>query len=112
MKNYLIRLLLTAIAVWFGSKNLKDISVDNYTTAILVAVALGFLNTFVKPVLKLLSLPVTVLTLGLFLLVINVAIIYIAAYFIQGFKVSGFMGPLLFSIGLSVVGCVLNLFFD
>ncbi len=112
MVNYIIKLAITALAVWFASKNLKGINVDGYSTAIIVALVLGLLNTFVKPILNLLSLPITIMTLGLFLLVINVIIIYIAAYFIPGFTVSGFVPPLLLSIGLSVVGCVLSLFFD
>jgi putative membrane protein len=112
MANYIIKLLLTAAAVWFGATYLTGIKVDNYTTAIIVALVLALLNTFVKPVLTLLSFPITLLTLGLFLLVINVIIIYIADYFIAGFSVSGFIPPLLFSFGLSIVGCILGMIFD
>jgi putative membrane protein len=112
MKNYLIKLLITSCAVWFGASYIQNINVDKYTTAIVVALVLSLLNTFVKPILKLFSLPITILTLGLFLLVINVVIIYIAAFFIEGFSVSGFVPPLLFSIGLSVLGCILDIFFS
>ncbi len=112
MINYIIKLLLTAGAVWFGSTYIQGVSVDNYTTAIIVALVLGLLNTFVKPLLKLFSLPITILTLGLFLLVINVVIIYIAAYFIEGFTVSGFLPPLIFSFCLSIVSSVLGLILD
>ena len=112
MANYIIKLLLTAAAVWFGSNQIKGISVNNYTTALLVALTLGLLNTFVKPILQLLSFPITLLTLGLFLLVINVGIIYLASYFISGFKVEGFLPPLIFSFGLSIVTCLLGWFFD
>ncbi len=112
MINYIIKLLVTAAAVWLGASYIQGVQVDSYTTAIIVALTLGLLNTFVKPILKLFSLPITIMTLGLFLLVINVIIIYIAAYFIGGFSVSGFIPPLIFSFGLSVVGCILSLFFD
>lgn len=112
MVNYILKLLITAAAVWFGATYIQGVSVDNYTTAIIVALVLGLLNTFVKPVLKLLSFPITLITLGLFLLVINVIIIYIAAYFIEGFSANGFIPPLIFSFGLSIVGCVLNMIFD
>ncbi len=111
MANFIIRILLTAAAVWFGASYLQGIRVNNYTTAVIVAVVLGLLNTFVKPILKLLSFPITILTLGLFLLVINVIIIYIAAYFVDGFSVNGFIPPLLFSIGLSVISYILGVFF-
>jgi putative membrane protein len=112
MVNYIFKLIITAAAVWFGASYIQGVSVDGYSTAILVALVLGLLNTFVKPILKLLSLPITIMSLGLFLLVINVIIIYIAAFFISGFSVSGFIPPLLFSFGLSIVGCILSLVFD
>jgi putative membrane protein len=110
--NYIIKLLLTAAAVWFGANYINGVSVDNYTTALFVALALSLLNTFVKPILKIFSFPITLLTLGLFLLVINVAIIYLAAYFVDGFKVSGFLSPLIFSFGLSAVSCILGAVLD
>lgn len=112
MINFIIKLLLTSAVVYFGASYIQGVSVDNYTTAIIVAVVLGLLNTFVKPILKILSFPITLLTLGLFLLVINVVIIYMAAYFITGFAVSGFIPPLIFSFILSIVGCVLGMIFD
>ncbi|MES2797508.1 MAG: phage holin family protein [Bacteroidota bacterium] len=110
--NYIIRLLLTAVAVWLGATYIQGVSVDAYGTAIIVALVLGLLNTFVKPVLKLLSFPITILTLGLFLLVINVVIIYMADYFIEGFAVSGFIAPLIFSFVISIASSILNLIFD
>ena len=112
MTNYIIKLLLTGAAVWFGAEYIQGIKVENYKTALLVALVLSLLNTFVKPILKFFSFPITLLTLGLFLLVINVAIIYLAAYFIDGFSVSGFIPPLIFSIGLSILGCILDLTFS
>ena len=69
---------------------------------------MSVLNTFVKPVLQFLAIPVTILTLGLFYLVINVVIVYIAAYLVQGFTISGFLTPLLFSIMVSVAGSFAN----
>jgi putative membrane protein len=112
MTNYLIKLLLTGAAVWFGAAYIQGVSVQDYKTSILVALVLSLLNTFVKPILKFFSFPITILTLGLFLLVINVAIIYLAAYFIDGFSVSGFIAPLIFSIGLSILGCILDASFS
>ncbi len=112
MINYLIKLLLTAAAVWFGASYIQGISVNNYTTALIVALVLSLLNTFVKPILKILSFPITIITLGLFLLVINVAIIYLASYFIEGFKVNGFLPPLIFSFGLSIISGILGMIFD
>lgn len=112
MINYIFKLLIIAAAVWFGASFITGIRVESYTTALIVAFVLGLLNTFVKPVLKLLSFPITILTLGLFLLVINVFIIYMAAYFIDGFSVSGFVAPLVFSFGISFVTSICGLILD
>jgi putative membrane protein len=106
--NFLIKILITSLAVLFTSKILPGITIDNYTTAILVAIVIALLNTFLKPLLILLTIPVTVLTLGLFLLVINAFIIMITSELIKGFNVDGFWWALLFSIILSIVTSLLE----
>lgn len=108
MKNYIIRLVFIIIAVIIADKILKGFHISSYATAFWVALAMSVLNTFVKPVLQFLAIPVTILTLGLFYLVINVVIVYIAAYLVQGFIISGFLTPLLFSIMVSVAGSFAN----
>jgi len=108
MKNYIIRLVFIIIAVIIADKILKGFHISSYATAFWVALAMSVLNTFVKPVLQFLAIPVTILTLGLFYLVINVVIVYIAAYLVQGFTISGFLTPLLFSIMVSVAGSFAN----
>ena len=82
---------------------MPGVFVNDYTTAIVVAVVLGFLNMLVKPILILFTLPVTIVTFGLFLLVINVIIIYMADSLVGGFSVSGFWSALLFSFFLSLL---------
>ena len=79
------------------------VTVDSVQTALIVALVLAFLNAIVKPIMVLLTLPATVVTLGLFLLVINALIILIADHFIDGFKVYGFWSAVLFSIILTLV---------
>ena len=106
--NLLIRILLTSILVLVITRFFPSIAyVENFTTSIIVAVVLGLLNLFVKPLLILLTFPVTVLTLGLFLLVINAVIIIICSKLVDGFKVDGFLGALLFSIILSILQSIL-----
>jgi putative membrane protein len=100
--NFILRILLTALAVVVLAKFLPGIEVEGYLTAILVAVVLAILNLLVKPILVIFTLPVTVLTLGLFLLVINAVIILLADAFVSGFGVSGFFIALLFSLLLSL----------
>ncbi len=104
----IIRLLLNALAVIILSYILPGIAVDSFTTAILVAVVLGILNFLVKPLLVILTLPVTIVTLGLFLLVINAIIILIAAKFISGFQVNGVLWAIIFSILLSLLQSILH----
>ncbi|MEW7277295.1 phage holin family protein [Aquimarina sp. 2201CG1-2-11] len=105
--NFLIKLILSALAVLVLSKILPGVGVDNYVSAIVVAVVLAILNGIVKPLLVILTFPVTVVTLGLFLLVINAAIILLADYFVAGFSVNGWLWALIFSVLLSVFQSIL-----
>ncbi len=98
----LLRILITSILVMAISYLMKGVVVDEFSTALLVAIVLGLLNFFVKPVLVLLTLPVTFFTLGLFLLVINAIIILLCDHFVDGFDVNGFWTALFFSIILSL----------
>ncbi|WP_298305229.1 phage holin family protein [Flavobacterium sp.] len=98
----LLRILITSILVMVISYLMKGVVVDEFSTALIVAIVLGLLNFFVKPVLVLFTLPVTVFTLGLFLLVINAIIILLCDHFVDGFDVNGFWTALFFSIILSL----------
>jgi len=98
----IIRLLVTAILVVILSYVIKGVQVDGFTSALMVAVVLALLNLFVKPILVILTLPVTILTLGFFYLVINATMILVCDHFIDGFKVSTFWTAMLFSIILSL----------
>ncbi|WP_309610069.1 phage holin family protein [Flavobacterium sp.] len=103
----LIRLLITTIIVVILSYFMGGVIVDNITTAIKVAVILGLLNTFLKPVLVFFTFPITVFTLGLFLLVINAAMVLLCDKWLDGFTISSFWTALLFSILLSLSQSVL-----
>ncbi|PQJ22800.1 phage holin family protein [Tenacibaculum sp. SG-28] len=100
--KFLLKLLLTAVAVIFLSNILPGILVDNYTTAVVVAFTIALLNMFVRPLLVFFTLPATILTFGLFLFVINAVIVLLAGKLVTGFAVSGFFTALLFSLLLSV----------
>jgi len=99
----LLRLLVTAALVLLIAHFLPGVHVASFTTAIIVAVVLGLLNLFIKPILVILTLPVTVITLGLFLLVINAIIILLCTYIVGGFAVDSFLTALFFSIILSIL---------
>lgn len=100
--TFILRILLTAVVVVFLAKFLPGVTVAGYFTAIVVALVLALLNLIVKPILILLTLPVTILTFGLFLIVINAVIILLADAFVDGFAVSGFWIAVLFSVLLSI----------
>lgn len=106
--NFIVKVIISTLAVLVTSYMLPKsmVEVDGFTTAIIVALALAFLNAVVKPIMVVLTIPATVLTFGIFLLVINALIIKIADYFISGFQVHGFWSALLFSLVLTIVNSV------
>lgn len=111
MKKYLAQLFVNAIAVYLIGMLLPGAVVESYWAAIWVAFWLSLLNALIRPVLVLLTLPITILTLGLFLLFINAIILEIADYLIAGFYVSSIIVALIFSLLLSVVQSFLHSLF-
>ncbi|MBU3821980.1 phage holin family protein [Flavobacteriaceae bacterium XHP0103] len=111
--NLIIRLLLNALAVFILAYLLPGVvlSGNEFVTAIIVAVVLSVLNLFVKPILVIFTLPITILTLGLFLLIINALIILLADELLSGFSVSSIWVAILFSILLSILQSILHSLF-
>lgn len=103
--------LISTVAVILLAYLLPGIHVLTFWTALFVALVLGVLNTVVRPILQILTIPVTVVTLGLSLLLINVLMVYLTAFIVDGFHVENFLWALAFSIGLSIVSGILNLLF-
>ncbi|MEM0519269.1 MULTISPECIES: phage holin family protein [Aequorivita] len=103
----IIKLLLTALAVVVLAKILPGVAVAGYGSAIIVAIVIALLRLLVKPILVVLTLPITIVTFGLFLLIINAVIILMAAYFIDSFAVASIWWALLFSLLLSLFQAVL-----
>lgn len=104
----IIRILISAVAVYIASYVIPGITVSGFGAALIVAIVLGLLNAFLKPILVILTIPITIITLGLFYLVINVIMVYLAASLVDGFAVSGFIAALLFSILVSIVTWVID----
>lgn len=105
--NLLFRILITAILVMLIANFMPGVHVAGFVTALIVAVVLGLLNIFIKPILIILTLPVTIVTLGLFLLVINALIILLCTYIVGGFGVDTFWTALFFSIVLSILQSIM-----
>jgi putative membrane protein len=108
--KFILRLLLSALAVVLLANILPGVHVATFGIAVIVALVLSLLNFLVKPLLVILTLPVTIVTFGLFLLVINALIILMAGGLVSGFTVDGFWWALLFSLLLSVVQSILFAF--
>ncbi|ASK29931.1 hypothetical protein CEY12_07350 [Chryseobacterium sp. T16E-39] len=110
--NLIIRLLITAVVAFLLTKILPGVHFEGFSAAIIFAVVLGLLNLFVKPILSLFGLPLTIITLGLFALVINALIILLADYFIDSMVVDGFWWAFIFSIALSLITSLANSMFS
>ncbi len=108
--NFLYKILITTVNVFILAAILPGIRIENNNIliALIVALVLAVLNAIVKPLLVLLTLPVTIFSLGLFLLVINAIIILLGAHLVHGFYVNGFWPALLFSLVLSFFNSLVN----
>ena len=101
--TFLVKILISSLAVMVTALLLPGIRVENYLIALLVALVLAVLNASLKPLLIIFTIPVTVITLGLFLIVINAIVVITADWLVDGFEVRGFLWAVIFSLVLSVV---------
>lgn len=105
--NFLLRILLTAVVAFALSAFLPGIHIDSFGSALVFSLVLAVLNFLLKPILIILTLPITIFTLGLFLFIINAIIVEVAGNLVTGFHVAGFGYALLFSLILSLVTSML-----
>lgn len=101
--DMLVTILLSAVAVFVSAYIIPGVRLDGFGAALVVAVILGIVNAFLKPILLLITLPINILTLGLFTLVINALMILLVSSLVPGFKVDGFWTALFFGIVLAIV---------
>lgn len=106
--DWVTKWLLRTIAVWVTAQLVPGVRMESFWTAVVVAVVLGLLNLVVKPILVVLTLPITILTLGLFTVVINTVIIWVAAEVVPGFEIVTIWAALWFGLVLGVVNWVLG----
>ncbi len=102
------KLLLTALTLLIVAEYIPGINIDGFYPAIIAAITIGLLNLFVRPILFILTLPITIVTLGLFIIIINASLFWFAASFIDGFTVDSFGYALLGSLIVSIVSAVGN----
>jgi putative membrane protein len=109
--TFLLKWLISTLAVIITAYLLPGVSVRSFWTALLVALVLGIINAIIRPIFVILTLPLTVVTLGLFLFVINAVLILLTSAVVPGFEVRGFWWALLFSLVLSVISWALHKIF-
>jgi putative membrane protein len=108
VKEFLQRWLITTVAVLVAAHIIPGISYDRVTDLVVASLLLGVLNAIARPILMVLSLPLVILTLGLFLLVINALLLSFVGWLVKGFHVGGFWSAFFGALVISVVGVVLN----
>jgi putative membrane protein len=110
MVAFIIHWLVVAIGLWVAAQIVPGVTVTSWTTLALAALVLGFVNAIIKPILVILTLPITVLTLGLFYLVVNAIAFGLAAAVVPGFSISSFTAALLGALVTSVVSWFVGIF--
>jgi putative membrane protein len=108
MKSFLLHLVLTAIAILVVANLVGGVQVSGFGAALIGALMLGLVNAFVRPVMILLTLPLTIVTLGLFLFVVNALMFWLVAALVPGFQISGFAAALLGSLLLTVLNLLID----
>jgi len=106
------KLLLTTLTLLIVATYVPGITIDGFYSALVAAIILGLLNLFVKPILVILTFPITIITVGLFILVINTALFWFTASFVDGFAVASFWYALLGSLIVSAVSAVGNRYIE
>ena len=111
MTGFLLRLAIGAAGLWVASRLVPGLRIDGAGTLLLAAFLLGFVNAVVRPILVLLTLPVTIVTLGLFIFVVNALMLMLAAALVDGFEVRGFKAALWGSVVLGLMNILVGVVF-
>ncbi len=108
--GFLIRMAITALGLWLASRLVSGVSIDSPLTFVFAALLLGVVNAVVRPIAFVLTLPITLVSLGLFLFVINAGMVALVAWLLEGFRIAGFWSALLTSIVVGLTGWIGNAF--
>ena len=106
MIGFIVRFLMVAVGLWIAAQFVPGIEVRSTSSVLAAALILGLLNAIVRPIVILLTLPLTIITLGLFLFVINATMLWVTSLFLHGFVVKTFVAALLGSIIVSVISWI------
>lgn len=108
----LLKIFISTVAILVAAYIIPGVSVDSWITAIVVAIVLGVLNAFARPILVFLTLPINFVTLGLFTFIINAFLVWLTALIVAGFSVTTFWVALLLSVVVSLISSFLSMFMD
>lgn len=108
MGGFIIRTLVAAVALWVAVSIVPGLEARDSQTLLLAALVLGIVNALVRPVAVILSIPITILTLGLFLLVVNAGMLALVGWIVPGLMISGFWSALFGAIVVSIVSAAIN----
>ena len=108
MRNLLLRIFINSASLWIVDKIFKDIWFSDINALIITAIVFGLLNAFIKPILLVFTLPINLLSLGLFTIIINAVILKMADYWVDNFSINGFGTAILASLFISVISIVFN----
>ena len=111
MARFFIKWCVNIIALLVVIHVVAGVSIDNMETVFIAALILGFLNAFIKPFILILTMPITILTFGFFMLIINGFLFYLAAKFVKGFTVAGFWSAFWAALLFSIISSLLNFLF-
>jgi putative membrane protein len=111
MTQLILKWVLNSLALFIAMKLIPGVQIDRFQDLLLAALVIGLLNAFLRPVIMLLTLPVNVLTLGLFTLVINGLMFYLASHLVSGFQVAGFSSAFIAALLFSLFSFILNMIF-
>ena len=110
--KFLVKWLISTLAIIIAAYLIPAVEVETLVAALIAALVLGLINMFLKPILIILTLPINILSLGLFILVINAVLVILTSLIVPGFNVVGFWWALLFALVLSLITFVLNRLVD
>jgi len=108
----ILKLAVNVAALYLVAYLVPGVKFDSFSTLLIASLVIGIINTFIKPIVKLLTLPINMVTLGLFTLVINIVLLMLAALLVPGFELGGLFSAIIASLLLTLVSWVLNKFID
>ncbi|OPJ55138.1 phage holin family protein [Alkalithermobacter paradoxus] len=112
MRKFILRWLISALSIYLTAKLLGYVHVSDFSTTLVAAAILGIINTLIKPIIVMFTIPINFMTLGLFTFIINGFMLYLASALVEGFVIYGLLGAIVASIVLSIVNMILSSLFD